>query len=289
MLHSTVLLLADFLDEHREQLNGLNVFPVPDADTGDNLTALMETVTDLLPSDRPYPDIVDAVARGALLGGRGSSGVIFGQALRGFVTALPETCTGDGLAAALTAAADAAREAVSDPVEGTMITVASDAARRATAAAHGGSAVAVACAAAEEGRRSLARTTDLLPALSEAGVVDAGGLGYVLFLDALAETASGTPRPPLDVTAPAAEAKGVAPSGRYEVMCLVTTDREQTHTLRERWRRIGDTVAIAGGDGTWQCHVHTDDVDAALAAARQAGRVYDVRITDLAEQSASAR
>lgn len=284
-LDATVRLLAARLDRHRDELNRLNVYPVVDGDTGDNLVAMMDAVTARLPGD-----VVDAVATGALYGGRGSSGVIFGQALRGFVTNLPATYRGADLAAALTAAAASARDAVGDPVEGTILTVADDAAQRATTAASSDGSIAdVAGAAAEEGRRSLMRTPDLLPVLAQARVVDAGGLGYVLFLDALAEAVSGLANPPLELASaaqPAVVDDGAG--GRYEVMCLIAADRDRLDALRQRWLSLGDTIAIAGGDHTWRCHVHTDDVDGALAAAHETGDVSDVEVTDLAGQHGGA-
>ncbi|MGH3674510.1 MAG: DAK2 domain-containing protein [Mycobacterium sp.] len=283
-LEKTVRLLAARLEAHHDQLNRINVYPVPDADTGDNLAAMIDAVIGRLPSGPVRAEVVDAVATGALLGGRGSSGVIFGQALRGFVTGLPDPCGAGEVASALTAAATAARDAVADPVDGTIITVAADAARRATAVAYRGSVLDVVRAAAEEGRRSLAHTPELLYALARAGVVDAGGFGYVLFLDALTEAVTGAAGPPLEASAPARPVDGHSRGGRYEVMCLIATDRARADSLRERWLSIGDTVAIAGDDGTWRCHVHTDDVDAALSAARQAGQLSDVRITDLADR-----
>jgi glycerol-3-phosphate acyltransferase PlsY len=279
-LEKTIRLLATAVQRHREELNRLNVYPVPDGDTGDNLAALMDSVTERLSN---AGDVVDAIATGALRGGRGSSGVIFGQALRGFVTGLQPGPR--GLADALTSAATAARDAVADPVEGTILTVSADAARRAVdVASTDGSVRDVAEAAAEEGRRSLARTPDLLPELG--GLIDAGGLGYVLFLDSLAEVLTGTARPPLQISAAGHRGcgAGIAGGGRYEVVCLLAAGEDQVAGLREQWLSLGDTVAIAGGDRTWRCHVHTDDVDGALAAARATGTVSDVEISDLAGQ-----
>jgi dihydroxyacetone kinase-like predicted kinase len=172
-----------------------------------------------------------------------------------------------------------------DPVEGTILTVSADAAREARRAAAGdGSITDVAQAAAAEGRRSAARTPDLLPALC--GVPDAGGLGYVLFLDALAEVLTGAASPPLAMpsTDPRDCGGGHAGGGRYEVICLVTAGPNDIASVRQRWLSLGDTVAVAGGDDTWRCHVHTDDVDGALAAAHEAGTVTDIEITDLAGQ-----
>lgn len=283
------------LEHHRVELNRLNVYPVPDGDTGDNLVATIGTVLEWLPADDDHEALVEAIARGALLGGRGSSGVIMGQALRGFVGALPDGCAPEDLAAGLEVAATHAREAVADPVEGTILTVASDAARQARGASAYGTLADVVRDAAAEARRSLARTPDLLPPLARAGVVDAGGLGYVLFLDALSEAVAGLASPPLELVAPtlpdlgsddgAGAAAGVR-GGRYEVVCMLASDDDRIPALRERWLALGDTVAIAGGAGMWRGHVHTDEVVAALEAARSAGEVGEVEVTDLAGQIA---
>jgi uncharacterized protein len=284
-LEATITLLAARLDRHREELNRLNVYPVRDSDTGDNLMATIGSVTDQLA--RVGDDtLVDAIANGALRGGRGSSGVIFGAALRGFVTSLPDRCGADGLASALTTAATAAREAVADPVEGTILTVADDAAREARRASDG-TVADVARAAADEGRRSLARTPELLASLAEAGVVDAGGLGYVLFLDTLAEVLTGAKGAPLRLSPPVgcSADEQATDGGRYEVVCLLSASEDRVAWLRDRWRSLGDAVAIAGAEADWRCHVHTDDVVAALAAAREAGPISEVEATDLAGQN----
>lgn len=272
-LEHCVRLLAQQIELHTDDLNRLNVYPVPDADTGDNLAAMMRAVLDRFDGSA---DIVEAVSGGVLHGGRGSSGVIVGQALRAFATAA------DGsVADALAAAAVAAREVLADPVEGTVLTVAAEAARAAERAdAAGGSTADVVAAAASEGRKALARTPDQLPALARAGVVDAGGYGYVLFLDALAEAVTGTPGPAEPVT-PARQVAGPGTGGRYEVTCLLAAGGDGAATLRRQWLTLGDTVAVAGTDHTWRCHVHTDDVDAALAAARRVGEISDVTITEL--------
>lgn len=275
-LQTSMELLAGRVEHHRQDLNRLNVYPVPDGDTGDNLVAMMKSVTERLAGS---DDVAEAIAAGALRGGRGSSGVIFGQALRGFVSDV--TPDAPGLAAALTAAATAARGAIADPVEGTILTVSADAARQAQSAAPCGSVIDVAEAAAAEGRRSLARTPELLPAL--AGLLDAGALGYVLFLDSLVEALGGRAQPPPEITAGEPHACDVSHENgcRYEVLCTLTADRAAVATLRRHWLALGEIVAIGGSDPTWRCHLHTDDVDAALAAARQAGPISEVTVTDL--------
>lgn len=310
VLEETVALLAASLGRHRGELNRLNVYPVPDGDTGDNLVATLASVTDHLDGARTRAEVVSAIGLGALLGGRGSSGVITGQALRAFVDSLSAESPGAGAGAgvavahALTEAATAARAAVADPVEGTILTVADDAARASSAvAAAGGSVTDGVMVASAEGRQSLLRTPELLPALARAGVVDAGGLGWVLFLDALAEAVTGTSPPPLVLGAPLLErppttheaaTPGTATpetgtaevdrSGRYEVLCLLEASREGAESLRAAWSGLGDTVAIAGAGHTWRAHVHTHDPMAALDAARATAEVGEVEITDLAEQ-----
>lgn len=287
-LTAIVRLVAARLEQHRDELNRMNVYPVPDGDTGDNVVSTVGTVVEHAAHARGWAALTEAVARGGLLGGRGSSGVILGQALGAFAKSLREDCGAEGLAAALEASATSARAAVADPVEGTILTVADDAAREArTAAASGGTLADVARAAATEGRESLARTPDLLPALARAGVVDAGGLAYVLFLDAVTEAVAGVQGRPIE---PATRTDGTRPrvpeepSVRYEVLCLLEADADRISILRQRWLSLGDTVAIAGGERTWRCHVHTDDIAGAIDAAGEAGEVLDVEITDLAEQ-----
>jgi DAK2 domain fusion protein YloV len=289
-LEAVVRLLVPRLERYRDDLNRLNVYPVPDGDTGDNLLATVTAIVARLPGSADRAEVVEAIARGALLGGRGSSGVILGQALRAFVKDLPDPCDPAGLAHALSSAATGARAAVADPVEGTILTVAADAAEQARSAAREGGVAEVLRTAAEEGRRSLARTPELLPVLARAGVVDAGGLGYVLFLDALAEAVAGVESPPIVLDAPAllaaheSEPAEAEAGGRFEVLCLLASDEERVGALRQRWLALGDTVAIAGDGDTWRGHVHTDDVAAVLAAADDSGEVSDVEITDLAQQ-----
>lgn len=287
-LAAIIALLAVRLEQHRDELNRLNVYPVPDGDTGDNLTSTLRTVVQHATGVGDWAGLTGAIAHGALLGGRGSSGVILGQALRGFVQSLADGSGAEGLASALDAAATSARAAVADPAEGTILTVARDAAQAARAAtAASGTPADVVRAAAAEGRRSLARTPDLLPALARAGVVDAGGLGYVLFLDAVAEAVAGVQSEPIGATATPGSGRlplAQEPGPRYEVLCLLEANADRVGILRQRWLSLGDTVAIAGGERTWRAHVHTGDVVRALDAAREAGEVLDVEITDLAEQ-----
>ena len=189
---------------------------------------------------------------------------------------------------ALTAASEAAYQAVMKPVEGTILTVVRESsAAAAAAAADGGSLLDVAEAAKAEAEASLARTPELLPVLAESGVVDAGGSGYVLLLDALLHVIDGRPVPEpvvgsgiLDGEAAAliAEVHEHADHGdhdisdlRYEVMYFLDAPDETIDGFKQAWAELGDSIVVVGGDGIWNCHVHTDDIGAAVEAGIAVG------------------
>ncbi|HXW39063.1 MAG TPA: DAK2 domain-containing protein, partial [Acidimicrobiales bacterium] len=200
------------------------------------------------------------------------------------------------LARALVIADDLAREAVMRPVEGTILTVARGAAEAAGAAVDGGRSLLEVAEAARAGAASaLERTPSLLPVLEEAGVVDAGGTGYALLFDALLTVLDGRdmPRPPA-VTAvqPGRTGAGNAEAGggegvsgpRYEVMYLLEAADETIPSFKDVWAGVGDSVVVVGGDGLWNCHIHTDDIGAAIEASMDAGRPRNIRVTDLVEE-----
>jgi DAK2 domain fusion protein YloV len=292
-LRQAVVRYRDALRLHQEELNRLNVYPVPDGDTGTNMALTLESVLEHLNGAETMPEVCQAMARGSLMGARGNSGVILSQVLRGLADTFRDRDELDAttIAGALRRASDGAYQAVMRPVEGTILTVvrsAAEAAESLVAAAQPTLANLlehVATAAAE----ALERTPELLPALSQAGVVDAGGRGFVLLIDALLNVVTGRPLPePVEVAAPVF-AGGPPPDGdvsslRYEVMFFLEGDDELVPAFRERWAEIGDSIVVVGGDGTWNCHVHTDDVGAAIEAALDAGRPRAIRVTDLAEQ-----
>ena len=184
-LRGVMASFRDALRSHREALNSLNVYPVPDGDTGSNMTATLESVmTELAGVDLEagIDAVAGAIAHGSLMGARGNSGVILSQILRGLTSVLDSAgvvgrIVADGMAAASTAA----YAAVGTPVEGTILTVVREASEAAVEAADAGAdLLAVIEAAREAGGRSLERTPELLPVLAEAGVVDAGGYGLSL-------------------------------------------------------------------------------------------------------------
>src|SRR5690606_29955898 len=152
----------------------------------------------------------------------------------------------------------------------------------------GASLLAVVEAAREAGAAALARTPELLPVLAEAGVVDAGGTGFLLLLDALLHVIDGRPLPeaaPGDggVRSDDHDHDGVSDL-RYEVMYLLEAPDEAIPGFKDVWAGIGDSIVVVGGDGIWNCHIHTDDIGAAIEAGIDCGRPRQIRVTDLMEQ-----
>ncbi len=331
------------LGEAREEIDALNVFPVPDGDTGTNMFLTLEaavTAAQTVPGDAPVAQLADVFARGALLGARGNSGVISAQLLRGWADTLGEFTQLSAASAVegFRRADEQAWRAVNDPVEGTILSVSRAAA--AAAAAAEPTLEAVVTAAADAAHVALALTPTQLPALARAGVVDAGGRGLVVLIDSLAELVLGGSRrrrgrshrhpalPALDFTTctdlshtntashahaashaiPASPATAASPTSAaspasateaattagtanaglsYEVMFLLETDPDAGSVpldkLRPRLAALGDSLVIVGGSGLWQVHVHVHDPGAAVEAAIEYGRPYQIRITHFSE------
>jgi uncharacterized protein len=296
-LAQVMVAYRDALLVHQQVINRLNVYPVPDGDTGTNMARTLESVVDALgelPVEPSMTEVCRAMAHGSLMGARGNSGVILSQLLRGLADCFGrETSVGPAeMAEALVLAADLAREAVLRPVEGTILTVARAAGKGAAeAAAKGEGLVGVIAAARQDAAIALANTPAQLEVLARAGVVDAGGSALVLFFDALLFVLDGRPvpaPPPLDSLAPGADLcvpeAGEAGGPRYEVMYLLSAPDDTIRDFKEVWAGLGDSIVVVGGEGLWNCHIHTDDIGAALEAALDCGRPRAIRVTDLHEQ-----
>jgi DAK2 domain fusion protein YloV len=306
------------LAEAREEIDALNVYPVPDGDTGTNMYLTAEAARDAMrerlaalagrPADERLRGALAAYARGMLLGARGNSGVILSQLvgalLRRMATAGPDDRAAVVLAGGLAAAADAAYAAVGSPVEGTMLTVARAAGNAACMVVDdpdGGATARLAdvlAAAATAARAALARTPEQLGVLRDAGVVDAGGRGLCVVLDAAQTALTGrhpiTDQPfgtrAIPVPVPTGDLTEEGPA--YEVMYLLDTEGPgdaAVATLRRRLAALGDSLVVVGGEGLWNVHVHVDDVGAAVEAGIEAGRPRRIRVTHFAEQLARAR
>lgn len=290
----------DLLVTHREMINALNVYPVPDGDTGTNMSLTLESVAAELDGTEGLDAVCAAISHGSLMGARGNSGVIMSQILRGLADTLrggrgSEPSDGALWAKAFSVAAQAAYGAVQRPVEGTILTVVREVGEAATAtAATGADLIAVIEAGRAQGHDALARTPDMLPVLKDAGVVDAGGQGLLLLLDALLHHLDGRPLPEAPTeyvtastvsAAPAAndESKSIADL-RYEVMYFLEAPDDSINQFRDRWAEIGDSIVVVGGDGIWNCHIHTDEIGLSIEAGIDVGRPHTIRVTDLLEE-----
>jgi len=309
------------LRRHQAEINRLNVYPVPDGDTGTNLLLTLTAAQEALgsaPDPGGGPDPIDEagaareagddevesgrsghagvlrrLARGALLGARGNSGVILAQVLRGLADALADVpvVRGRALAAGLRAASTAAYAAVAAPVEGTLLTVVAAAATGAERA-DSDDLPTVARAAATAADQALARTPEQLPELASAGVVDAGGRGFCLLLHALVEALTGVPPAVRFAELPGPPATAVRETGSpeyaYEVQYLLDATPDAVGRLRTDLARLGDSLVMVGDGasgevGTWHVHVHVNDVGAAIEAGVVAGRPYQISVTRFAD------
>jgi hypothetical protein len=283
---------ADALAEHQDEIDRLNVFPVPDGDTGTNLALTLRAGRDALAAEgaETAAAALRVLAKGAVMGARGNSGVIVSQILRGLADSVDgSACDAGGLQAALARAADHAYAAVAEPLEGTILTVA-------RAAADAGAAVppvlgAVVEAAVVGASDALDRTTEQLPALARAGVVDAGGRGLVVLLDALAGVVTGARgglAPPRRSARPRSVLEAAREVGSdqyaYEVQYLLAADDAAVAALRAELGPMGDSLAVVGtGEGTWNVHVHVNDVGAAIEAGVAAGRPNRITVARFAD------
>jgi uncharacterized protein len=290
-LRQAVLRFRDALRAHQEELNRLNVYPVPDGDTGTNMALTLESVSAELKTAESMDEVCHAVSRGSLMGARGNSGVITSQILRGLVDGFRalDTVGATDLRAGLRQGTDAAYQAVMRPVEGTMLTVVRESAEAVEALVGDLTLASLLEAAYDAACASVERTPTLLPALRDAGVVDAGGKGFTLLLAALLEVVSGRAIPePEIVNAPAVVTAHLAgddvSSLRYEVMYLLEAEDDTMPAFRNTWGAIGDSIVIVGGDGLYNCHIHTNDIGGAVEAGIDAGRPRKIHITDLIEQ-----
>ena len=304
-LRRTVVAFRDAVRVHAPRINRLNVYPVPDGDTGTNMARTLDAVVAEL--DQAAPEIestCQAISHGSLMGARGNSGVILSQILRGLAGRLSTTAsnTATEVAEALSDASSAAYQAVVKPIEGTILTVVREASEAAKAtAARGDGLAAVLRAARDAGRAALDRTPEMLPVLKDAGVVDAGGAGFLLLLDAALNVVDGEPIPtpedsiggdaidtPLPVmVAPDQHEPGSVADLRYEVMYFLHLADDKISEFKSDWAEIGDSIVVVGGDGLWNCHVHTNDIGAAIEVAIDlGGRPKQIRVTDLFEEVA---
>jgi uncharacterized protein len=305
-VRQTVVTFRDAMKAHAPGINRMNVYPVPDGDTGTNMARTLDAVVAELDSaDHAMAPTCQAISHGSLMGARGNSGVILSQILRGLVSTISESTDGkvnaSRMAEALKRASAAAYEAVLKPIEGTILTVVRESAdAAAVAVSNGATLTATLHAARTAGRDALARTPDMLPVLKDAGVVDAGGAGFLLLLDSAIHVADGEAMPePDNSDGPSVEqleAVSLRHSGdgsvdvselRYEVMYFLDLEDSRLSDFKTAWGSIGDSIVVVGGEGLYNCHIHTNDIGAAIEAPLLlSGRPRQIRVTDLFEEVA---
>lgn len=281
---------AVWLESQAVEINALNVFPVPDGDTGTNMSLTLQSA--VREASSSAEDSLSAVARaaaqGALLGARGNSGVILSQFLRGIARSLEKRgdCDAAELAQALSLGSATAYKAVIRPVEGTILTVGRDAAQAAVASAEaGGDVDAVLEAAVVAARASLARTPSLLPVLRQAGVVDAGGQGLLCILDGLLRSFRGESiaRAEADGRGPTAM---IVPSTEYGYCTefLVRAERLDLDALRAHIVTLGDSALVVGEGNVARVHVHTFRPGLVLDYAMSVGTLHKIKIDNMQDQ-----
>jgi uncharacterized protein len=281
------------LEAHRQRIDDLNVYPVPDGDTGTNLVLTLRSIVETLDSSTAEGSeaVAKELSRAALMGARGNSGVIFSQIVRGFVDVLgrSDDVSTPRLVRAFRGASDAAYRAVKRPVEGTMLTVvremAEEAERRENRKLPPQVLLAMVLARGED---ALARTPQMLDVLREAGVVDAGGAGLVEITRGLALGMAGEPLPEAPVEGEALSFDAIHQElSRYRYCTVFVVEGEELDqaSLETTLEKLGDSLLVVGDASALKVHVHTDEPGAALAAGTALGVVEGVEIANMHVQA----
>lgn len=284
---------AATLEASRQRIDDLNVYPVPDGDTGTNMALTVRSVLEALEQSRATDReaIAREVTRAALMGARGNSGVILSQIVRGFADVLgrADPIDAPALARAFRAASDAAYRGVRRPVEGTMLTIVRELAEEAEAVARPDLPSAELLEAlVVRGEDALARTPQMLDVLRRAGVVDAGGAGLVELVRGLASAVAGEPLPaPTPAAELGVEAIHLEPSRyRYCTTFVVEGEALDASRLERGLEPLGDSLLVVGDAAALRAHLHTDDPGAALSLAARMGALAGVEIADMHRQAA---
>jgi hypothetical protein len=290
-----------WLEQNAQAINSINVFPVPDGDTGTNMYLTMRaTMDEAYESGSEAANVVaGAMAKGALMGARGNSGVILSQILRGFADGLSEKERFDSgdFVAALDEAAVSADRAVSHPVEGTILTVmrAVAAAARERSKKLGGNLKSVLAAAVDAAKDAVAKTPSLLPALREAGVVDAGGQGLYVMLEGALRYLRGdlASLAPLSVQDPertwARATTALHDIGEtiygYCTEFLISGEKLSASATLERMLELGESVLVVGDETLLRVHLHTAEPETAISYGRSLGRLSQIKVDNIEEQA----
>jgi DAK2 domain fusion protein YloV len=282
-----------WLERHQEAINALNVYPVPDGDTGTNMLLTMQSAYQEI-HDSPEEEvgvIAQKVAHGALMGARGNSGVILSQIFRGFARSLEKVQAFDTIqfAAALREAATTAYKGVIKPVEGTILTVARELAEASvTAAASSQDLRYVLEHVVHAAQESVARTPTLLPVLAEAGVVDAGGQGLLVILEGMLRYAKGEPVSIDSELAAAVDLHALHPEGEegygYDIQFIIHGEGLQVEEIRETIASMGDCALVVGDSRAVKVHVHSPEPGTPINYGTSLGSLSRVIVENMQEQ-----
>ena len=298
-LARSLIAAADWVAAGREEINRINVFPVPDGDTGTNFTLTLRAVADALKAlgDASLPVTAKTMAQAAVLGARGNSGMMLAHFLLGFTESLGDrsVATAADVAAAIRKGSDRLYESLDDPREGTILTVAREAAIAAEPAARAtGDVGSFMRRLLEEGQAALARTPELMQVLKDAGVVDAGGKGFVRMLEGVVRFIAGDPIVSADLGSesagdgdnPAALVNVAAERDfQYCTEVLVRGERlPAANEVRSAMRAFGGSTVVALTGDILKIHVHTDTPEAVFTYATRWGRVASTKAQDMRVQ-----
>lgn len=276
------------LKVHKEEINAMNVFPVPDGDTGTNMLLTMQAVQEAIlnSANRDMPSVCQAISRGSLMGARGNSGVVLSQILKGMTEVIGENDAVDVgvMASALSRGSEVAYRAVMKPVEGTILTVVREASEEGVRSKDG-------LAGLDEwfttvvlkAREALDHTPELLPVLKDAGVVDAGGRGLLAIFEGILAYLTGEELQAIEeeVSHAVALERPQAEDFRYEAQFILHCKDSRAESFREKLHELGGSVLVVGGEKLYRVHVHTDMLGMVIEEASSIGRMSDVEITDL--------
>jgi fatty acid kinase len=280
------------LERNRQRIDDLNVYPVPDGDTGTNMTltarAVVEALEGSTATDRPA--LVKEVTRAALMGARGNSGVILSQILRGAAEVLGAAPTIDApvAARAFRGARDAAYRAVREPVEGTMLSVIRELAEESEGTTAETDVAELLATLVRRGEEALARTPEQLDVLREAGVVDAGGAGLLEIVRGLAAAVAGEELPPAPVEHEELSFDAIHQElsrYRYCTTFVIEGDELDADGIEAELASLGDSLLVVGDADALKVHVHTDEPGSALAVGTHAGVIERVEIANMHEQT----
>ena len=289
---------ARSLENNKQLINDLNVFPVPDGDTGTNMFLTVQSAVKQVKSlkDDTIEDITKAMSSGSLMGARGNSGVILSQLFRGFAKGLKDLDKVDTkvLAEAFKLGSDTAYKAVMKPIEGTILTVARESAQKALEVAkYEKDIIAFLEEVIHHGNITLQKTPDMLEVLKKAGVVDAGGKGLLVLLNGALDTLKGKEEFDMEEEGPIEKPhfeNNIEESDIVFGYCtefIINNTKADVNKLRDEIAKLGDSLLVVGGDDIIKVHVHTNNPGSALQKALECGELIDIKIDNMRYQHRS--